>query len=310
MVQELVIQQAVGFYPVLGQKFKNPFRTDSTAKCYFAWDKPRNYIRLYDWSNSFFHRMNCFDLIFYSKHGRKITGDKDLQEATDLIRDMTGDSISLNKADTSGFEFTLRVNPRELGDAELNYYSQYGITKDNLVEDKVSGVESYEYNLEQEPNLFYRYVPGDVCVALWRGERKKIYRPYNKLRKWKTDCTSQDIYWWNARESEYALILASHKDGRVAANWGYPTIAFQSETSIPENLDIIVGKHKKLLYIGDNDRPGLSNGQTLVDKLKHLPITHNPMPSYLLNYGIKDLAEFRRKGGTKEVFDGFLFSKD
>lgn len=306
MDQLQVIQKAVGFYPELGKKIRNPFREDKSPKCYFAWDRPRSYIRLYDWSNLFFHRMNCFDMIFYAKYKRKIASEQDLKEATALIRD--GDTrIELGRKQGPDFKFTLNVTKSGLDQEIIKYYEQYGITEENLVEDTVTGVSYYEYNREDTPRLFYTHEPNDVCVALWRNERKKVYRPLNKYYKWKTDCTSNDIYWWNARPSEFALVLASHKDGRVAANWGYPTIAFQSETSIPDNLDIIVGKHKKLLYIGDHDKAGLDNAAMLLQKLSHIPIEHKPMPSYLLNYKIKDLAEFRRRGGTKAEFDGFLF---
>ena len=256
--------KVLGFKPEEGKRYHNPFRADTTPSVYFQWKG--SYLRMKDWADPYYHNINCFDAVAIRILGHKIEEFGDPKENWSSVMQYigTGKSYSFTPpVAQKTFSFDLQAYQRAFTAEELSFYKQFGITEENLQEDKITGCEYYKHNSSADPTRYIVRYPSDIAFIQWRGSHKKIYRPTNKLMKFTTDTTGDD--YWVFGHGGIALVFEGHKDSRVAYNLGFNAIGLQSSTITPSStgIDILKSRFDRVIYVGDWDEAGIRNGQRI-----------------------------------------------
>ena len=256
-------ERVLGYRPVEGQRYTNPFRDDRSPNCYFQW--VGKYLRMKDWGNSYYHNINCFDGVAIRILGHKIgefgSQEQDWASVKEFITGVA--KFEYTPMLAKRFTFDLQANPRDLTGEELAFYRTFGISENNLVDDSITGCESYKYNSSKDPRQYFIRYPQDIAFIQWRGEHKKIYRPQNKELKFTTDTTGDD--YWAFGDGALALVFEGHKDARVAYNLGFNTIGLQSSTILPSafSIELLKKRYERIVYVGDWDYAGIDNGERI-----------------------------------------------
>lgn len=242
-------------------------RPDSRPNAWYEWDG--EYLRLKDFGHKEYHNLNCFDAVALKVLGHKIGaygGDREDFKA--VMEYITENGIkSSQKPSTTIFRYDLIVETRPLSLEEKVYFSEHGITEQNLLDDGVTGVEMYKYNSKLRPTQYTVRYPQDKAVALWKNGRVKVYRPDNKEMKFSTNTIGDDYYVFGSGGTAYGF--EGYKDARAACNLGFNTFGLQSSTVLPTEHGIAKLKHQfdELIWIGDWDKAGKENGANIAKRL-------------------------------------------
>lgn len=282
-------QRVLGYRPIEGQRYTNPFRTDRSPNVTFEW--VGKYLRMKDWGNSYYHNINCFDGVAIRILGHKIGEfgdvDTDMASVREFISGVS--KFEYTPELVKRFTFDLQAHKRDLTGEELAFYETFGISQNNLADDDVTGCDWYKYNSSKDPRQYYIRYPQDLAFIQWRGEHKKIYRPKQKEYKFTTDTTGDD--YWAFGSGGLGLIFEGHKDARVAYNMGFNSIGLQSSTILPSEfgVELLKKRYERIIYIGDWDFAGISNGERIS---KTMGIEHRYFNSVVrTRIHSKDLAD-------------------
>lgn len=303
----------------LEKKYKAPYRDDKEAGCWFHYFEDTLYFT--DFASNPIN-LTCFGFI------EKVYNIP-FMKALELINT----HFKLGLGLSSGEEKEVKYEPviikkqhiekrpkdilcylREYEYKDIKFWGQYGISINNLKEDKVYPIKAYRgINRHNKPFLT---ICNDLayCYSDFDDNKIKIYRPYNKEFKWFTNCTNNDIGGLKSVECvNYVIITKSYKDCRVLKNLGYNTIWFQNEGQTPSNeiLVHLVNLFEKIYIWFDNDTAGMTTGKILYDKINNLkPIANIILipPVLFRNQGIKDPSDYYKVLG-KERLEEFIKTK-
>lgn len=306
-----------------GALYKAPYRADTIGECYFM--EYEGIIYFVDFadgegvkpSNSaIFFLMKCLRLPFketleyINNHFNLGLGNSshELKEATIehsiILKEKFCESIKINKSITYA--------TRKFNDKDRQFWSKYGISKQNLIDDKVIPIAAYiAYSRKNE---MFSITPFDIAYAYtdFSGqeseyEKVKIYRPYAQVResKWFTNCNQDDIgsHLHLPMKGKLLIITKSYKDCRVLRNHGLASIWLQNEGQIPSTkvLKAYATRFEKIIIWFDNDQTGITKGRILTDIInsffpnKTIQIF---LPPKLLKEGIKDPSDCIDKNKT------------
>lgn len=287
---EQIFQLAIGIYPEVGKAYFSPFRSNDKRPG-VRFNYRGGYLRMYDHGSGIIG-WNAYDLVAYKLTGQRIPSSNPerkrvFDQVMAFIKSHYGGPIKPPIYQEKKFEFQLEVKFSSLNTETLEYYAEHGITKENLIDDRVTGCEYYQYNTSMFPYLFNRHYPIGRCAVIWVGGSKKIARPGSFL----TDCKQNDFHYWDLGGALF--ILGGYKDGRVMANLGCSAWAWQSESQPPddEHFRKMFERHSKIYYIGDSDDEGIMYGKKWSGKYG---LIHRPLPTHR-----KDIAEYRRINETE-----------
>lgn len=273
---------ATGVYPEVGKKVCNPLRSDTHPGCSFEWQG--DYLRLKDFGNRYYHNMNAFDAVCMKIQQHKIGEYGDSAGDLRLVMDFLSRQ-NIKEAPPSvktEFKYELTVEGRPISLEEERYFLKFGITKSHLIEDHIEGCKMYSYNSRAHPNEYKVRYPQGLAFIMWRGTRKKVYRPEQKeAPKFSTDTTADDYYVFGSGGP--AMIFEGYKDARIAYNLGFNSVGLQSSTVVPKTWGPLLDRFDELIYVGDWDKAGLDNGDLISKGLKR--------PKYFQNKN-KDVGEF------------------
>lgn len=301
--QEEVVFRALGFYPIIRRKFTNPLRKDRRPGAYFAYKNGR--LRLYDHGDSYFHRMDCWDIYQHVFS---------LSSVSDALKHFHGNGViaesQLPRYDPEQIEFKLQYAPIDWDEDGLAYWDDYGISHKDLVIDNICQVGSYSY-INKE-GLRIQVIPNDVCFALPNSGKVKIYRPttLDRSRKWMSDYT-EDLFWYLRSGEDVApvgFIGSSYKDIRVIFN-SVEVDAYApgvSETALATQIaawPIItrLREHDVVLIGMDFDRAGIEAATNWSQALSFHKINHIILPFEELNADsrvLKDYADVKKFSPT------------
>lgn len=247
MTQEQLIEKATGFYPILGIKYKSPFRKDRTAGAFFLVKGGK--WRWYDYGHPELNGGDCFDLLHYKLYGKPVSNKEDLEKV----------KTEINYVPSEEFEFILKW---EQG-APKPYWHQYGIT--DFERDGVFGCQAYMHNTRKFPKLLLRKTPSDPCFAITHNGKVAIYRPYQpKGKKHLSNFGHNDVKEL-AGNGRTALVVGSYKDGKILNNFtGMPVLITLSESAFPDDFEIArwLLNYDKFIIIFDNDDAGIRSSLT------------------------------------------------
>lgn len=297
-----------------------PYREDNDPGCYFRYHEQKLYF--IDFAESDF-KLDCIDLIRKVFHLSYMEALQFINQTLNLGLGGTGGGIKEIKKHIEPKEVhvkkrvptTIQILVRNFDVRDKNYWTPYGITKSNLIQDKVFPISLYR--LKKDYTVIIR--PFDIMYAYtdFQNERKKIYRPLSpqKKDKWVTNCNQDDVGGIQSliERDEILIITKSYKDYRVLKNQHLNVIWFQNEGMIP-NTTILQNLHERFsrIYVWfDNDRTGIASGKIVADKINTLGIEKARQiylaPSLLLE-GIKDPSDLIKLKG-KVILETFISDK-
>lgn len=316
--EEDIFSLVFGFVPEEHQYVCSPFREDHNPNCWFEY-APDGRLRFVDFANPNIIggikmcNIDCFSAVkIYFKL-------PNFYQVLEFIQDnlIKGKTIERKPAEKQKIELIhkdgskILFKSRAFNEYDKRFWSRYGITRQQLVDDHVFAVETFKV-INSDGTI--TSTPYDItyCYTDFENSHKKIYRPYNKKR-FITSCTKNDVgNIKNMIPYERLYITKSYKDCRVLRNLGLSSIWFQNEGMIPEDkiLIPILKRAGDIIVFFDNDKTGLQAGNLVNIKIQNVAKNSQNifLPTSLLEKGIKDPSDFIKAKGINEFIE-FLKSK-
>lgn len=152
----------------------------------------------------------------------------------------------------------IMVTARPWGKADLEYWSAYGVSLDELRKEEIYCVKTWSLNRRNQ------YIaPGELCFAYRYKEGFKIYYPTRTKDngKWKSNITTNTVENLGAlKEAAKVLITKAKKDRMVLSRYFPHVLSVQNETrSCFTEVFVNVLKGKDVWVNYDNDEPGVKN---------------------------------------------------
>lgn len=267
-----------------GEYYTAPYRTDSTPDCYFEY--LNGTLFFVDFANTLsnYTNLTCFDVV-QLKYGFNFI--QCLQYINEVLDIGLGSSSTINAKPIIFKEPVIverkekikkdfLIYPREFNYADRLYWEPYGVTKQQLIDDKVFPLELFQTYTKE--GRFFSVAPFKVCYAYtdFPDNRVKVYQPYktSKTGKWFTNCSASDVGNINdlPEQGDTLIISKSYKDCRVLRNLGYTSIWFQNEGMFPpkEILKDLLQRFKNIYVMFDNDETGIQKSNLLCKVLRDL----------------------------------------
>lgn len=307
---ELVFKQE----PVIYQYITSPFRKDSNPGCWFEYS-PRGVLRFIDFANDKvingikMNNIDCFDAVqVYYKLGNfyktlefikeKLVNEEVINSKVRIIKPIVKRSVEIY------------IEAREFDSRDKRFWSRYGISRQNLVDDNVFAVKRFKMLNTRGGDILKRAY--DPCYAYteFKNNRKKLYRPFKRGgSRFLTNCSANDIGGINSinKNVEQLIISKSYKDWRVLKNRGLNCIWFQNEGMIPSD-EILVSLSKNydnIVVFFDNDEAGIMTSMKVANSInRFFPFRARPLylPEYLnLERRISDPSDMYYKMGVKNL---------
>ena len=325
ILEEVTQEEIFGIFiksPIIADKgmatYVAPYRNDSQPNCYFEEYDGRLFFFFFSSSppshNCFSFIQKCAKLNNYGEAYRYISKELGLKGNKRIQRKVINEpTLELKKIKERR---TILYLPRAFNIQDKLFWSQYNISSENLIEDKVIPIQLYKSISRKgvpfvirTSNIMYAYTD-------FEDGRVKIYRPYgNKDEKWFTNCTQNDIGGINSLpiSGDILIITKSYKDYRVIKNQGVNTVWFQNEGMIPSPtiLRSLCKRFKKIVIWFDNDEAGIKAAKLVASHINSLfpgiVITIH-LDVELLQEDIKDPSDLEAKKG-KEKLINFCKSK-
>ena len=214
------------------------------------------------------------------------------------------------KINTADFKHReIKFARRKFDNRDKKFWTQYGISKFQLIEDKVIPISAYQV-YSKKLNKYVVITCSDITYAYtdFKDGKVKIYRPYNKEFKWTTNCNMNDIGCYESltQTGEKLVITKSYKDCRVLRNLGLNSIWLQNEVAIPSRniFEDLCKRFKKIFVIFDNDSTGLAFSKKIVDTINSIKAgvaINSSLPVYYSLEGIKDSSDLVKNKGLEEL---------
>ena len=278
--QESIFSLLLGETPEINKLYFSLVREDKTPGCEFMWYG--NKLIFIDFGYHKQH-LDCFGVISERENINLNDTLYIINKHFKLGLNGTGTPLPIRynivHAKTIKKESTKIIfKPRKFNLHDKKYWTDYGITKENLIEDRVHAVLWYKfYSNKLQKTITIR--PNTISYAYHEfSPRVKIYSPFKDKRKGKfiTNTITNDIGGLTSYKSftKRLIITKSYKDYRCIKNFGINTIWFQAEGVIPdaEILIPLIDAHEEFIVIYDNDTTGISTSTNLTAVLNsHFP---------------------------------------
>jgi len=326
--EEEIYELVFGFKPVEFEYVTSPFREDNNPGCWFETDFSTGKLRFKDFSETRVIKgiklcnMDCFNVIqvYYNL--------PNFFKTLEFVKNklIKGKNINFKPK----FENSAEIIKKERKETFINiftipyvgrdgrYWEPYGISKENLLEDKVFSVSKIQIDKTNKTSIFR---PNTNCYAFtnFKNNHKKLYLPYKKGKKrFITNCNENDVGEINSLPDfgEHLIISKSYKDCRVLRNEkDVISVWFQNEGMFPE-YEIIIDlcrRFKKITVLFDNDKAGIEAGHKVTRQINTLyknKASHLYLPERLIkSHNITDPAGLRKTMGPKHLQE-FLNEKN
>ena len=312
VTQEQIFELVFNFIPQEFDYVVSPLRHDRTPGCWFTYHI-NGVLYFIDFGHTRTHS-DCFNIVqdFFKFPNFYLTLEYIHKT---LIQGKTGLEPITQKKDTTKIvkeKVKLLIEARQFNPADVKFWSQYGIRKKHLVEDRVFAVQKlFALNTKSGSHIIdckdITYSYNDFSEA-----RKKVYFPMREGRKrFLTNCTKNDVGGINSLVSygKELIITKSYKDYRVLKNNGKNVVWFQNEGMIPSDsiLTLLVRHFASVIVWFDNDQPGIIASEKVKNHINTLvpcKAKNLWLPERSLEVGIKDPSDCIAK--DKVLFNQFL----
>jgi hypothetical protein len=304
--QEEIYFLATGIQPEEGKYFCSPFREDNNPGCFFSYAQD-NILYLCDYAtnrkikNIKLKYVNCFDAVILAKNLKNIAEALRYIYNT-MCEDKVRNTVPELVRNTGTIFKSITPYVRCFEERDKKYWSQYYITSENLIQDKILPLKAYSF-YHSKKGTFSSFVNNELayCYCDFPSNNKKIYFPErtktsNKNRFIST-CTENDIGGLSLLPviGNRLVITKSYKDWRVLKNNGLDTVWFQNEGCIPEELSKLAKRFDEIVIFYDNDLPGIEASSKLSGIIK--------------SYDLCQVSEIKVPEGIRTVKDPADFIK-
>lgn len=314
LTEEDIFEFVFGHKPVEFEYITSPFREDNNPGCWFSYSI-QGKLRFTDFGNpnivNGINMLNidCFDAIqIYFKLGNFYQTLEFLKDK--IINGSGGLESSFTKNTSKKKErVIININARDFEGKDKRFWKPYGITKNQLIEDKVFPVNKMGLLNAKYGDVIKRLTTSCYAYTNFQDRRKKLYLPFRKgSQRFITNCNANDIGEIKTlpMSGDMLVISKSYKDCRVIKNMGYDSIWFQNEGMIPSNqiLLSLARRFKYMAVLFDNDEAGINAGKKVTNKINTLfnrKAMHVHLPEYLLEDNISDPSDMYKLKGPRHL---------
>lgn len=208
---------------------------------------------------------------------------------------------------------TIEITIREWQSYDIEFWNQFGITKDWLKRGNIYPIRYYYFNKSIRIAEKYSY------AYIEKKDNKisyKIYQPFSKNKKWisNNDHSVWELWYMLPLKGQLLIITKSRKDAlSIMATTGIYSTSLQCESAKPKDkiIDELKNRFKIILVLYDNDysKPenwGRINGKK-ISKSFNLPQIEIPS-----NYKQKDYSDLVKHNGkliAKKVLVNIIKAK-
>lgn len=317
VTEEDIFELVFGFKPVEFVYVTSPFRVDENPGCWFERNLSTGILRFVDFGNSNvvngvnMINIDCFDAVSI------YFGFSNFYKTLEFIKSKLIDGKNLTAIPTvkmskvkvkNRVQTSIDIQTRDFNNKDKRYWTKFGITKQQLINDKVFPVLRLKV---KSVKADYIKRVNELCYAFtaFDNNRKKLYKPFQKGKKrFLTNCKIDDIGEIQSLPDigTQLIISKSYKDCRVLRNEGLNSVWFQNEGMIPsdEVLYDLIERFDEIIVFYDNDDTGIEASKKVSDKINSfLPGKARELylPIELRKFFIKDPADMYSKMGKKHL---------
>lgn len=237
----------------VGAIYNSPFRKDKNPSFGVYYSKRTRQLLFKDHGSG-----ECGNIVKFVSLFTGITNYNDiLLDIVNKLKITTTTKLDSSKQYIPETETVIGIVRQELTQTDINYWSQFHISKATL---KKFGVESIKY-----------YLCNGIVKGIYKDDNPmyaykvynnfKIYRPLgDKYTKWRNNLTEYDIqgYAQLPKKGDVLFITKSMKDVMCMYEMGFHAISPSSEsTFIPEDiLEDLKKRFKRIIILFDRDPAG------------------------------------------------------
>lgn len=284
--------------------YRNPMRHDSDGTCYFKWHNNK-YIFV-DRARGIDANFDCFKYVMWHygcgfyEAVRRINDEMLLESVSKLLPARPVKSSKTKSKARVNFKIKLR----KWNQHDIDYWAKFGITI-STIDSIIKPVKSYKSDLGLVKfRQMYKYDESDPCYAYIFKSSYKLYRPFSKKYKWRSNTNNSDIFGLNQLPhfGKDLYICSGGKDMFCLWEMGFNAIAPQSESSkISEVIiDDLKARFKNIYIIYDNDNTGITMSSKLSQELN---ITNIILPHLNDCKDIAELCEVIGIDNTKNIIN-------
>jgi len=287
----------------LRNKYKNPFRSDKHATCFFKWSQGGN-LYFIDYATEKIH-YNCIDIAQmrtgyeYPDILYKIESDFQLKNFS--LEDRLGLKIEIDSLKTvkpaEVKPASIKVKLTKFNQKDLEYWSQFGVTEKIL---KFYDVRKVDKAWIAE-NIWYINNDFDPCYRYKEKDKFKLYRPYaDKKVKFRTNFFGGMLegYTQLPHKGSILIITKGTKDVMTLHSIGVNAVAVRSETTpISENAYELLRARFDSIYVWfDADRAGIE-GAKKISEMYDIPVLYHHA-----SLG-KDISDIYKEHGKEKLIE-------
>lgn len=307
--EESVYMYYLGYYPKLRVMYHSPFSKDNNPSFTFYCSGYKLFFKDFS-SGNHGDILNLVQSLFHlttSEAINKLYNDLIIKNKSHSIPRVSLTEKKENKL--CSFETKIEVILRDFNKKDLEYWSQYYFDKNILNKYDIKPVQQVWLNNEgwlEKDKLWYQNKENNPCYRYLFNGKYKCYKPLekNKKKKWVNNCDNiHNIQGFKQLLKGDTLILTkSYKDVIVSnEHLKIPSLAFHGENHYHHEkvINWMKKEYKKIIIIYDNDETGINSAKKMYDSY-NLSYFHIPK-EYLIKDNIKDISDFVKKYGIKEL---------
>jgi hypothetical protein len=313
ITQEEIFKLVFKELPIEFKYVKSPFREDTNPGCWFHYNIDGK-LRFTDFGNPAvingisMGNIDCFDCVqvYFKIANFYLTLEFIFNHLIKGKNVDTDNRIEIQVQKNEKKAVKILIEPRLFNSKDAAYWTSYGVSKAQLIEDKVFPISRY-HALNTKFGNFSSTCP-DISYAYteFKEGRKKLYFPQKEGNKrFLTTCSKEDVGGTTSLSYGKQLIISkAYKDYRVLKNEGKNVKWLQNEGMVPslDNLTELVKDFKNVIVFFDNDETGIKASKDITDIINSISrgkAKSLHLPERLLSEKISDPSDlFLRRGKT------------
>ncbi|MDA0984606.1 MAG: bifunctional DNA primase/helicase [Bacteroidetes bacterium] len=308
-------------YPGFKKAFRNPFYEDNNASCYLYRNPDTNVVYFIDFGDGDFH-LDCFGfvgLIFNLQTkgeeflqilekidtalalGLASNQDKIMELKRQFPQIKTANELEppMNKEIQKPKKY-LKPKFKDFTSLELEYWQQYGITRDVLIHYNVRSIETF-----YGENYSIQATPAEPIFGYQGNGYIKIYSPKSTARfKYSGSVGTGHVFGLSQlpKKGDLLFVTSGEKDVLSLASKGFNAICFNSESKpIPKNvIRRLHYRFRHIVLLFDVDETGLKWMNKGVEQLQEYEVKKLLLP-LSGEKTEKDISDYFKLGNSAEA---------